>query len=63
MAKSSTKKKQVAAPEQEAAQVELSVEQKRHDLNVRLYELAGDPKKAEEFEAVRLELESLGAAS
>lgn len=56
MAKASEKK---AKP----AKVDPGIEAKRAELNRRLYELSGDPAKAEEFEVVRLELESLGSAS
>jgi hypothetical protein len=45
------------------AKVDQATEAKRAELNRLLYELSGDPAKAEEFEAVRLELEKLGGAS
>lgn len=56
MAKASEKK---AKP----AKIDPAIEAKRAELNRRLYELSGDQEKAEEFEAVRLELEALGGAA
>ena len=35
------------------------LDKKRMELNLRLYSLANDPQKVEEFEAVRLELAAL----
>lgn len=52
MAKATTKKAK--------APVSTEVDAKKAELNRRLYDLAGDPAKADEFEAVRQELEALG---
>lgn len=50
MAKTTTKKPKTSP----------DVEAKKAELNRRLYDLSGDPAKADEFEAVRVELEALG---
>lgn len=52
MAKATTKKAKAAVPAEVAA--------KKAELTRRLYDLAGDSAKADEFEAVRVELEALG---
>lgn len=52
MAKATTKKAK--------APVSADVAAKKAELTRRLYDLAGDPAKADEFEAVRVELEALG---
>lgn len=49
------RKSKKAAP----APVSPEVLAKRRELETRLYRLAGDPAKADEFEAVRVELEAL----
>lgn len=46
----------------EVAGDSLVVAAKREQLTRKLYELAGDESKADEFEAVRVELESLVGA-
>lgn len=52
------KKAEVAEDIIETPVIEMS--EKKIELTKRLYALADDPEKVEEFEAVRLELEALG---